>query len=60
MIKELFRAFLLVFAAEMGDKTQIIAMTFATQYKVKEVRFRCHIWSCIKSWNCYYIRSFYF
>ncbi|MDU5080842.1 hypothetical protein CIW83_12665 [Tissierella sp. P1] len=37
MIKELFRAFLLVFAAEMGDKTQIIAMTFATQYKVKEV-----------------------
>lgn len=37
MIKELIRAFLLVFAAEMGDKTQIIAMTFATQYKVKEV-----------------------
>lgn len=37
MIKELIRAFLLIFAAEMGDKTQIIAMTFATQYKVKEV-----------------------
>ena len=37
MIKELIRAFLLVFAAEMGDKTQIIAMTFATQYKVKQV-----------------------
>lgn len=28
---------MLVFAAEMGDKTQIIAMTFATQYMVKEV-----------------------
>lgn len=37
MIKELIRAFLLIFAAEMGDKTQIIAMTFATQYRVKEV-----------------------
>lgn len=37
MIKELIRAFLLIFIAEMGDKTQIIAMTFATQYKIKEV-----------------------
>lgn len=37
MIKELIRAFFLIFAAEMGDKTQIIAMTFATQYLVKEV-----------------------
>ena len=37
MIKELIKAFMLVFAAEMGDKTQIIAMTFATQYMVKEV-----------------------
>ncbi len=34
---ELIKAFLLIFIAEMGDKTQIIAMTFATQYKVKEV-----------------------
>lgn len=37
MITELIRAFLLIFAAEMGDKTQIIAMTFATHYKVKDV-----------------------
>lgn len=37
MIKELIRAFMLVFAAEMGDKTQIIAMTFATQYLIKDV-----------------------
>lgn len=37
MITELIRAFLLIFVAEMGDKTQIIAMTFATQYKIKEV-----------------------
>ncbi|MCR2043863.1 TMEM165/GDT1 family protein [Anaerosalibacter massiliensis] len=39
MLKELLRAFFLIFIAEMGDKTQIIAMTFATQYKVKEVLF---------------------
>lgn len=37
MLGELIRAFFLVFIAEMGDKTQIIAMTFATQYKVAEV-----------------------
>ncbi len=37
MIGELARAFFLIFAAEMGDKTQILAMTFATQYKIKEV-----------------------
>lgn len=37
MLQELFRAFSLVFIAEMGDKTQIIAMTFATQYKVTQV-----------------------
>lgn len=33
MISEMIKAFLLVFIAEMGDKSQIIAMTFATQYK---------------------------
>lgn len=37
MTTELIRAFFLIFIAEMGDKTQIIAMTFATQYKVREV-----------------------
>lgn len=37
MISEMIKAFLLVFAAEMGDKSQIIAMTFATQYKKKDV-----------------------
>ena len=37
MISEIVNAFLLVFAAEMGDKSQIIAMTFATQYKKKDV-----------------------
>jgi putative Ca2+/H+ antiporter (TMEM165/GDT1 family) len=37
MITELIRAFILIFIAEMGDKTQIIAMTFATKYKVREV-----------------------
>lgn len=37
MIEELLRAFFFIFAAEMGDKTQILAMTFATQYKVRKV-----------------------
>lgn len=37
VIKEMIRAFMLVFAAEMGDKTQLIAMTFATQYLIKDV-----------------------
>lgn len=37
MLEELARAFFLIFAAEMGDKTQIMAMTFATQYKKTEV-----------------------
>lgn len=37
MIRELLKAFFLIFTAEMGDKTQIIAMTFATQYKIRDV-----------------------
>lgn len=34
---EFIKAFLLIFITEMGDKTQIIAMTFASQYKIKDV-----------------------
>ncbi|WHH61287.1 TMEM165/GDT1 family protein [Petroclostridium sp. X23] len=37
MIQELVKAFLLIFMAEMGDKTQILAMAFATKYKVQQV-----------------------
>ncbi|MGM0397248.1 MAG: TMEM165/GDT1 family protein [Bacillota bacterium] len=37
MINEFIKAASLVFIAEMGDKTQIIAMTFATQYLVRHV-----------------------
>lgn len=37
MLQELIKSFFLIFVAEMGDKTQIIAMTFATQYKIREV-----------------------
>jgi len=37
MISELLKALSLVFMAEMGDKTQIIAMTFATQYTISQV-----------------------
>ena len=35
MIPDFIRSFLLIFIAEMGDKTQILAMAFATQFKVE-------------------------
>ena len=37
MIKELIQAAFLIFAAEMGDKSQIIAMAFALQYSLGQV-----------------------
>ncbi len=37
MLGELIRAFFFIFVAEMGDKTQILAMAFATQFKVQKV-----------------------
>jgi len=37
MIQELIRAFLLIFIAEMGDKTQILALAFATRFPIRKV-----------------------
>lgn len=37
MIQEILQAFIFIFIAEMGDKTQILAMAFATKYPVKKV-----------------------
>jgi len=37
MFAEILRAFMFIFVAEMGDKTQILAMAFATKYSVKKV-----------------------
>lgn len=37
MITEYFQSLFLIFVAEMGDKTQILAMMFATQFKVSKV-----------------------
>lgn len=37
MIKELIQAAFLIFAAEMGDKSQIIAMAFVLQYSLGQV-----------------------
>lgn len=37
MLQELIKAFSLIFVAEMGDKTQILAMAFATRFPVKKV-----------------------
>lgn len=36
-MKDFIEAFLLIFIAEMGDKTQIMAMAFATQYKIMPI-----------------------
>ncbi len=37
MIIEIVQAFALIFIAEMGDKSQILAMTFASKYKLRNV-----------------------
>lgn len=37
MINELISAFFFIFIAEMGDKTQVLAMAFATQYSTSKV-----------------------
>lgn len=37
MISELISTCIFIFMAEMGDKTQILAMTFATKYSTKQV-----------------------
>src|SRR5690554_3359251 len=37
MLTELIKASLLIFLAELGDKTQILAMAFALQYSVFQV-----------------------
>ncbi|HSN65582.1 MAG TPA: TMEM165/GDT1 family protein, partial [Fusibacter sp.] len=36
-MNDYLQALALIFIAEMGDKTQIMAMAFATQYKVKQI-----------------------
>lgn len=47
MIQEIMRAFLLIFVAEMGDKTQILAMAFATRFPVRKVLFGIGIGSLL-------------
>lgn len=37
MLGEFIRAFFIIFIAEMGDKTQILAMAFATKFPVRKV-----------------------
>lgn len=39
MISDFLGAFIFIFIAEMGDKTQILAMAFATKYPFKKVLF---------------------
>lgn len=37
MFSEFIQAFALIFIAEMGDKTQILSMAFATKFKVRQI-----------------------
>jgi Ca2+/H+ antiporter, TMEM165/GDT1 family len=37
MFQEYLQAFMLIFIAEMGDKTQILSMAFATRYKIRQI-----------------------
>lgn len=37
IVREIFTACFLIIAAEMGDKSQILAMTFATKYSIRQV-----------------------
>lgn len=37
MLQEFIKSCLLVFVAEMGDKSQILALTFATKYPIRKV-----------------------
>lgn len=37
MLQEYIQAMLMILIAEMGDKTQILALTFATKYKLRQI-----------------------
>lgn len=47
IIKEIIQALILIFIAEMGDKTQLLALAFATRYPVKKVLFGIFIGSLL-------------
>ena len=58
MLTELVQAFFLIFVAEMGDKTQILAMAFATRYPVRKVLLGVFIGSLLNHGLAVFLGSF--
>lgn len=53
-----FTAFLLVFLAEMGDKTQLLALAFSTKFKVRQVLFGVMIGAFLNHGIAIWLASF--
>ena len=56
-------AFIMVVLAEMGDKTQLLAMAFATKYPWKKVMFGILVATILKSLcsnRCWYLFAFFY
>ena len=51
-ISSLFIAFILVFLSELGDKTQLIAISFSSKMKTYKILLGVALRFIIKSWNC--------
>ncbi len=51
-ISPIFIAFMLVFLSELGDKTQLIAISFSSKMKIYKVLFGVALRIIIKPWNC--------
>lgn len=59
-MKDFLSAVVLIFVAEMGDKTQLLAFALSTQYHLPYSIDRCSFRGIFKSWTCDFVRSYRF